>query len=75
MLAAPDPSRCPLCAAPNGCAIQAGEDAAACWCMSAAIAAEVQAQIPETARNKACLCAKCAAASPTEPRPLRTVTR
>jgi hypothetical protein len=77
MAETPDPSRCPLCGAPNGCAMARGDDAAACWCMSAAIAPELLAQVPEAARDAACVCAACARRDATRvpPRPLRTVTR
>jgi hypothetical protein len=77
MAESPDPSRCPLCGVPNGCAKVAGADAAACWCMSVEIAPAVLEQIPEAARDRACVCAACARAAAkneTTARPLRTVT-
>ncbi|HVZ41649.1 MAG TPA: cysteine-rich CWC family protein [Candidatus Kapabacteria bacterium] len=65
-----DPARCPLCAAPNHCTIAAraidaaGALAAAgepCWCETAAFAPEALEAVPEDARGRACLCARCAA--------------
>jgi hypothetical protein len=38
-----------------------GNTQAACWCRDAAIDPAVLAQIPPTARGKACICAACAA--------------
>lgn len=79
----PDPSRCPLCGSPNGCAMAAGNGAAACWCMELEIPRDVLARIPETARDRACVCAACArgegtretTVSPKASRRLRTVAR
>ncbi|HTQ06291.1 MAG TPA: cysteine-rich CWC family protein [Polyangiaceae bacterium] len=71
MPAAPDPSRCPLCGAPNGCAVAAGGDGAACWCMSTTLPADVHARIPESARDKACVCAACARGTAETRRALR----
>jgi len=76
MAETPDPSRCALCGAPNGCAMAAGNDAAACWCMRVAIGPEVLARIPEAAQGKVCVCADCArdaAKREAVARPLRTV--
>ncbi len=71
----PDPSRCPLCGVPNGCAAAAGVNAAECWCMKVEITAELLARVPEAAREKACVCAECVRRAKAEPtaRPLRTV--
>jgi hypothetical protein len=77
MVEAPDPSRCPLCGTPNGCAMAAGSDAEACWCMSVELAGGVLERVPEAARDKACVCAACArgeAKTGPTARPLRTVT-
>ncbi|HVZ32423.1 MAG TPA: cysteine-rich CWC family protein [Polyangiaceae bacterium] len=73
-----DPSRCPLCGGPNGCAMAGGGDGAACWCMSVEIPDAVHARIPEAARDTACVCAKCARGEPraeSTSRALRTVAR
>jgi len=61
--AVPDPSRCPLCGAPNGCAIAAGSPSP-CWCASVLIGAEVLDRIPAAARGVACVCARCASGTP-----------
>jgi hypothetical protein len=57
-----DPARCPLCGAPNRCALAAGAGTAArCWCADTAIPADRLALVPEPARGVACICAACAA--------------
>ena len=66
MLAAlPDPSRCPLCGGPNGCAMHEQRELCRtqepCWCTRATFTAEVLARVPEPARDRACICAACAA--------------
>jgi hypothetical protein len=76
MRAEPDPSRCPLCGGPNACAMEAGSEAAACWCMQVDIPVEVLERIPEAAQGRACVCTACArsgAASAPTARPLRTI--
>jgi len=71
-----DPSRCPLCGASNACGGEAG--VASCWCRDLKIPAEVLDRIPAAARDRACVCERCAgganAGTPTA-RPLRTVAR
>ena len=54
-----DPSRCPLCQAPNACGMEAGNGT--CWCMSVTIRPEVIEGVPLAARDRACVCAACAA--------------
>ncbi|MBB6695380.1 cysteine-rich CWC family protein [Cohnella xylanilytica] len=56
-----DPSRCPLCGQPNGCAVTAGEPPGDCWCMTARIPEAVLSRIPAELRRKACVCSRCAA--------------
>jgi hypothetical protein len=60
-----DPSRCPLCGASNGCAMQAQHDSGQpqppCWCTRADFTAELLARVPGAARDRACVCAACAA--------------
>jgi hypothetical protein len=76
MPAAPDPSRCPLCGTPNGCALVAGGEIETCWCAKVAIPAEVLERVPAEARDKSCVCAACARGEPEKARasrPLRTV--
>jgi hypothetical protein len=53
-----DPRRCPLCGRGNECGQAAG--AKTCWCFTAVIPADVLAQVPERARNAACVCRTCA---------------
>ncbi len=61
---APDPARCPLCGGPNGCAMETqrrtGEPQPPCWCVTAQFTEALLARVPESARNKACICATCA---------------
>lgn len=60
----PEPAAsCPLCGAPNACAMAAPEGAeGACWCSAARIAPETLARLPERERGRRCLCARCAGA-------------
>ena len=62
-----DPCRCPLCGQPNACAMASGDAASAepCWCTRVHFGADLLAQVPEAARNRSCICQRCA--SPTEP--------
>ncbi|WP_037040358.1 cysteine-rich CWC family protein [Pseudomonas sp. BAY1663] len=55
-----DSSRCPLCGQPNQCAQCDPGAAQPCWCFSTRIPAELRESIPDAARNKACICARCA---------------
>jgi hypothetical protein len=63
---APDPGRCPLCGAANGCAMQAapglppGGQPLSCWCRAASIGPDVLERIPTALRGQACICARCA---------------
>lgn len=59
MTDAVDPSRCPLCNAPNTCGMEAGTGS--CWCMSVKIPPDVLERVPAEARDRACVCAACAA--------------
>ena len=69
-----DPTRCPLCGGANRCAMEiareSGERAGACWCAGVDFTAELLAFVPADARNKACICAACAAADPLASAPL-----
>ena len=57
----PDPSRCPLCGAPNQCAMEAGgATGSPCWCTTVHFDAALLDRIPTPARGKACLCPACA---------------
>ncbi len=72
-LPAIDPCCCPLCGQPNACAMATPQTAAEavhagpCWCTRVHFSADLLKQVPEAARNKACICAACVAAS--EPPP------
>ncbi|MDG9783000.1 cysteine-rich CWC family protein [Metapseudomonas otitidis] len=54
-----DPARCPLCGQPNQCSLARG-DAQPCWCFSVEIDPEALRQVPLEARDRACLCPRCA---------------
>ncbi|WP_416547406.1 cysteine-rich CWC family protein [Limnohabitans sp. DCL3] len=62
-----DSCHCPLCGQPNACAmarpLDAAPEAEPCWCTRVHFSADVLKQVPEAARNKACICAACVAAS------------
>nr|WP_315229752.1 cysteine-rich CWC family protein [uncultured Albidiferax sp.] len=59
---------CPLCGQPNLCAMEqarlTGQAQAPCWCLAVDIAPATLAAIPPAARNLACICATCAAKTP-----------
>ncbi|WP_295550490.1 cysteine-rich CWC family protein [Limnohabitans sp. Rim8] len=61
-----DPCRCPLCGQPNACAMACGDQAATepCWCTLVQFDAELLKQVPEAARNRACICQRCATTEP-----------
>jgi len=63
--AALDPTRCPLCGQPNGCAMEreraTGQPQPPCWCTEVRIPAQVLARVPAAAQRKACICPACAA--------------
>jgi hypothetical protein len=58
-----DPTRCPICLEPNLCAMEKAKAASTkperCWCIDAVFTPEVMDQVPEAAKGKACICAKC----------------
>lgn len=60
-----DPSRCPLCGQPNRCAMEiereTGAPQGACWCTQLDFGADLIARVPAEARERACICAACAA--------------
>ena len=60
-----DPCRCPLCGQPNACAMATPSQAASgpCWCTLVQFSGDLLKQVPEVARNKACICAACVATS------------
>lgn len=64
-----DPSRCPLCGDDNACGAVSGSRT--CWCHAVRIPPEVLARVPLEAKDVACVCAKCAAATPRDAQPPR----
>ncbi len=52
------PDRCPICGGLNECAMAAGKTE--CWCANVTISEQALARVPEEAKGKVCLCAKCA---------------
>ena len=70
-----DPCRCPLCGQPNACAMATPGLVASgpCWCTLVQFSADLLKQVPEAARNQACICAACVAKSEdTSQDPLQT---
>jgi len=61
--------RCPICGGSNDCGMAAGKSE--CWCAAVTITSETLDRVPESARGKVCLCAKCAlgASAPGAPLP------
>jgi hypothetical protein len=57
----PDPTICPLCGADNRCAVERGDSIETCWCTSTPIGTQTLEAIPAGLRNRACICAQCAA--------------
>ncbi|MEP7051072.1 MAG: cysteine-rich CWC family protein [Pseudomonadota bacterium] len=60
-----DPSLCPLCGESNACGVLQGQTE--CWCMALKIPEATLERIPTEAKNVACICARCAAASAPSP--------
>lgn len=62
-----DPTRCPLCGGDNRCAMEiereTGEAQPPCWCVSTPFPPGLLDTLPEAARGKACLCARCVTAA------------
>ena len=56
---------CPLCGNENLCRMEF--DGGRCWCQGVDFAPEILARVPEAARDKACICRKCAEAASTSP--------
>ncbi|RKF20321.1 hypothetical protein DBZ36_07730 [Alginatibacterium sediminis] len=58
-----DPNLCPLCNKDNRCASQLSQaQALDCWCQSPQIefTQAMLSQVPQDAKNKACICQACA---------------
>jgi hypothetical protein len=52
---------CPLCGGPNDCrAAQTGSFDEPCWCANVVVDPDALARVPPGARNRACLCRRCA---------------
>jgi len=64
-----EPAACPLCGAPNRCALEiereTGVKQQACWCTQIDFSADLLARVPDSARDRACICAACAGAAAT----------
>jgi len=56
------PLNCPLCGGDNACVMQSASPGSKCWCQAVEFSDELLARVPEEARRKVCICAKCAAA-------------
>ncbi|HOX55290.1 MAG TPA: cysteine-rich CWC family protein [Candidatus Paceibacterota bacterium] len=55
-----DPTRCPLCGAPNECQLAAGVSSnAQCWCAAKRFPRELLDRVPEHAQRRACICERC----------------
>ncbi|MSP98474.1 MAG: hypothetical protein EXR29_14905 [Betaproteobacteria bacterium] len=58
------PNLCPLCGGDNRCAMELSPSRSPnigeCWCKSADFGNALLARVPEAARGKACICARCA---------------
>ncbi len=52
-------SKCPLCGAPNQCALAADPAATECWCDDKLFPRELLAKIPAEADRRACICQDC----------------
>jgi hypothetical protein len=63
-----DTTRCPLCGEQNRCGMEiareTGEPQPPCWCMATDFRNAPLAAVPQEMRGKACICARCAAATP-----------
>jgi hypothetical protein len=53
-----DPQYCPICGNLNRCGVAAGKGS--CWCFSNPIPESVLEEVPEEARELACICESCA---------------
>lgn len=51
--------QCPLCGKDNHCAMAAGKDVAACWCVAEHFPPELLAAVPPEDRNRRCICKNC----------------
>jgi len=51
---------CPVCGRPNDCGLAAGKSD--CWCASINISPAALDRVPDEAKGKICICARCAGA-------------
>lgn len=61
-----NPCLCPLCGQPNHCAMEQARtcgEQAPCWCTREQFSAQLLQQLPDTHRDKACICQACVRAS------------
>jgi hypothetical protein len=62
---APDAGNCPLCGHANQCAMErqreTGITQEPCWCTTATFAPALLERVAPQDRNRACICARCAA--------------
>jgi hypothetical protein len=62
-----NPSLCPLCGQPNRCAMEVEKETGVkqppCWCTRVDFSADLLARVPAEAKEKACICAACQAAT------------
>ena len=58
-----DPTVCPLCGAPNQCAMEivkaTGKPVERCWCVDTVFTSELLESLNEEAKGKACVCFTC----------------
>jgi hypothetical protein len=52
-----DAGLCPLCGAPNHCAMVSGRRM--CWCFAVKIPPDILERVPAEARERACVCERC----------------
>lgn len=57
-----DTSVCPICGGPNHCnRVKDPSGRTACWCQEAVIPASLLKRVPESLRDKSCICPSCVA--------------
>ena len=60
-----DAAVCPLCGQANDCG--AVEGRSECWCFTATVPEAVLARLPESERDRRCVCQRCASSIPSAP--------
>lgn len=57
-----DTTVCPLCGGPNHCGrVEDPSGGKSCWCREAVIPASLLKRVPESLRDKSCICPSCVA--------------